>query len=197
MVEKPKEVTEKIQTSQSVVSAPEVSYKAKKEEKSTAQPVMETPQNSRRRSSALSLNAALKKEDISEEKQTVSSEALPKNPFSEFDFQVYWKKYIEILEKQGEKMLASILNSTEPIIKETQVSLTYPNAMMMEEVRKNQFPILNYLREKLQNYEINFVLQYNEDEEKSFVYTPQEKFEKLLEINPLLGEFRKKFDLDI
>lgn len=122
---------------------------------------------------------------------------LPEKPFSEADFIVYWKKYIEILTKQGEKMLSAILNSTEPVLKETCITLTYPNAMMMEEVRKNQTPILNYLRDKLQNYSIRFDLHFNEQDEKSFVYTPQEKFEKLMEINPILGEFRQRFNLDI
>lgn len=99
--------------------------------------------------------------------------------------------------KQGQKMLSAILTSSEPNLKDTTIKITYPNAMMMEEVKKNQIPILNYLREKLQNYDINFDLDFNEDIEKSFVYTAQEKFEKMLEINPILGEFRRTFELDI
>lgn len=145
----------------------------------------------------MSLSAAGKKEETQSEIKSSIEVDLPQNPFSNADFYVYWKKYIEILTKQGEKMLSAILNSTEPIVEENNVILTYPNAMMMEEVRKNQSPILNYLRGKLQNYSIVFDLKYNETDEKSFVYTPQEKYEKLLEINPLLAEFRKLLDLDL
>jgi DNA polymerase-3 subunit gamma/tau len=124
---------------------------------------------------------------------------LPKNAYSEADFYVYWKKYIEILTIQGEKMLTAILNSTEPQVnlETNQIKLIYPNAMMMEEVKKNQSPIINYLRDQLQNFDLSFDLHYNEENEKTFVYTPQEKYSKLMEINPLLAEFRKLFDLDI
>jgi DNA polymerase-3 subunit gamma/tau len=149
----------------------------------------------RRRTSALSL----KKAQIVEEENdaTQSQRELPYEDFSEADFIVYWKKYIEVLNKQKEKMLASILASAEPVLNKTTIKVVYANAMMMEEVRKNQTPILNYLREKLKNYALTFDLQYNEDTEKSFVYTPQEKYDKLLEINPQLSKFRKNFDLDI
>ncbi len=155
------------------------------------------PTGERRRASALSLSTANKKEEVQNGDVPSIEVDLPKNPFSQADFYVYWKKYIEILTKQGEKMLSAILNSTEPIVAENSVTLTYPNAMMMEEVRKNQGPILNYLRDKLQNFSITFDLHYNESDEKSFVYTPQEKYEKLLEINPLLANFRKLLDLDL
>jgi len=144
----------------------------------------------------LSLNALNKKSELEIDKPSIEID-LPKNSFSQADFIVYWKKYIDILSKQGQKMLTSILNSTEPVLDNTLIKITYPNAMMMEEVRKNQSSILHYLREKLQNYDITFQLNYNESEEKNFVYRPQEKFEKFMEINPLIGEFRSKFDLDI
>ncbi len=110
---------------------------------------------------------------------------------------MFWKKYINILTKQGDKMLASILNSSEPVLKDTEVSLTYPNAMMLKEVKKNQTHVLNYLRDKLQNYQIRFNLILNELDEKKFVYTPEEKYSKLREINPLLDELRKTLYLDI
>jgi len=151
----------------------------------------------KRRSSALSLNTATKKTEPNTDDKPSIQVDLPVNPFSHADFYVYWKKYIEILIKQGEKMMSSILNSTEPIVNEKIITLTFHNEMMMEEVRKNQTPILNYLRDKLQNFDIKFVLQINETDEKSFIYTPQEKFENLLKTNPMIGEFRKLFDLDI
>jgi DNA polymerase-3 subunit gamma/tau len=96
-------------------------------------------------------------------------------------------------------MLTAILNSTEPQVnlETNQIKLIYPNAMMMEEVKKNQSPIINYLRDQLQNFDLSFDLHFNEENEKTFVYTPQEKYSKLMEINPLLAEFRKLFDLDI
>jgi len=144
----------------------------------------------------LSLNAVNKKNEVAQNTPSIEVD-LPKKPFSQADFIGYWREYIDILTKQGEKMLAAILNSKEPILEDTLIKLTYPNAMMMEEVRKNQSPILNYLREKLHNYSIVFQMSYDDSEEKNFLYRPEEKYEKFVEFNPLINEFRKKFDLDI
>ncbi len=94
-------------------------------------------------------------------------------------------------------MLVSILNSSEPVLKDGLVQLTYPNKMMLEEVKKHQTYILNYLREKLHNYEISFQLILNESDEKKYAYTPQEKYAKLREINPMIDELRKKLHLDL
>lgn len=94
-------------------------------------------------------------------------------------------------------MLASILNSSEPILKETTVDLIYPNSMMLEEVKKNQIVVLNYLRGKLKNYQLKFNLILDEKQEKRFAYTPHEKYQKLKELNPMIEEMRKVLFLDI
>jgi len=152
-----------------------------------------------RRSSALSLNSLHKKAASS--KKDAASEVdiskLPVEAFTQADLYVFWKKYIAILNKQGDKMLSSILLSSEPDLQETVVHLTYPNAMMLEEVKKSQTHILNYLRSKLKNYQISFKLILNEADEKKYAYTPEEKYNKLREINPEVEDFRKAFHLDL
>lgn len=122
---------------------------------------------------------------------------MPKEAFTEADFYVFWKKYIDILNKQGDKMLGSILLSSIPVLEKNLVLLTYPNAMMLEEVKLNQLHVLNYLRAKLKNYQIKFKLILNEADDKKFVYTPEEKYVKLREINPMIEELRKTLFLDI
>lgn len=169
----------------------------------TPQSQIEKPLNSNhsvdsspRRSSALSLSGGLKKNDKPETIE-LKTENLPQTPFTQAEFFVFWKKYIEILDKQGEKMLAAIINATQPEVIEHHIKLTFPNAMMLEEVRKNQVGMLNYVKKNLQHYGITFDYILNEAEEKNFIYTPQEKYQKLVEINPLMAEFRKIFDLDL
>lgn len=152
----------------------------------------------RRKSSALSLNSIHKKAEAKKENEAaVDYSKYPKEDFTQAEFYVYWKKYIAILNKQGEKMLASILNSSEPVLKGSIVDLVYPNSMMLEEVKKNQLVVLNYLRGKLKNYQIKFNLILDEKQEKRFAYTPHEKYEKLREMNPMIEELRKVLFLDI
>ncbi len=93
--------------------------------------------------------------------------------------------------------MASNLNLSKPVLKGTVIHLTYPNQMILDEVRKNQTYILNYLRNKLQNHQIVLKLILDEAIEKKYAYTSEEKYQKLQEMNPLLDELRKTLFLGI
>ncbi len=93
--------------------------------------------------------------------------------------------------------MASNLNLSKPILKDTVIHLTYPNQMILDEVKKNQTSILNYLRNKLQNHQIVLKLILDEAIEKKYAYTPEEKYQKLQEMNPLMDELRKTLFLGI
>ena len=62
---------------------------------------------------------------------------------------------------------------------------------------KGRPKLLNFLREKLNNYGIKIIVTLNETVEKKFAYTPQEKFNKMKEMNPLLEKLRQTFELDL
>ncbi len=151
----------------------------------------------RRSSSALSLKSLKKEKEKITTKKKIDYSNMPKEKFSQAAFDVNWTTYVDILNRQGNKMLASILNTSKPVLNDTVVTLTYPNSMMAEELRKHQSGILNHLREKLQNYQISFNIIVDEKEEKTYAYSPQDKYTKLFEINPLIEEMRRVLFLDI
>ena len=108
-----------------------------------------------------------------------------------------WQTYINELNKNGEKLLASLLNSNIPEVNLNILIFTLPNARMQSSFTKVQPRILKYLRENLQNYKIDFKLIINEEFEKKFAYTPKEKYEVLREKNQLISLLKKTFDLDV
>jgi hypothetical protein len=57
--------------------------------------------------------------------------------------------------------------------------------------------VLGYLRGMLHNHDIDIELVVNEKMENRRAFTPQDKFNRLNEINPNLELLRKTFDLDI
>jgi len=57
--------------------------------------------------------------------------------------------------------------------------------------------LLQFLRKELKNYDIYLDIKVNEDMQKKFAYTPDEKYEKLKEKNPNIELLRKTFDLDL
>jgi DNA polymerase-3 subunit gamma/tau len=56
---------------------------------------------------------------------------------------------------------------------------------------------LGFLREKLQNYEIDLAITVNETAVKRYAYSAREKFEKMKEKNPILETLRREFDLEV
>mgnify|MGYP007000076830 CR=1 len=57
--------------------------------------------------------------------------------------------------------------------------------------------LLQFIRLALQNYSIDLDISVNESIEKTFVYTNEEKFQKLKEKNPSIELLKKTFNLDL
>lgn len=179
--------TQKAATKQSVQNT-ESKPKLKK-------PILKSVQ---RRSSALSLKSIHQKKEV---KKTASEENYdnhPKDVFSEEKLQAVWKDYIAILQKKGERSMASIVATDIPKLKEQfAIQFTVPNKLMKDQFHKGRPKLLNFLRAQLNNYGIDIIVNLNETVEKKFAYTPQEKFNKMKEKNPLLEKLRQTFELDL
>ena len=122
----------------------------------------------------------------------------PKDAFTEKKLQELWKSYVELLNKKGERSIASIIGTDIPTLGANfQISFTVPNKLMQDQFKKGRPKLMNFLREKLNNYGIAIVVLLNEAVEKKFAYTPDEKYKKLKEKNPLLEKLRQAFELDL
>ena len=161
-----------------------------------SKPVLKTE---RRRSSALSLNSIHKKNELKKNTivTNVDKEDLAKETFTQIQFTQLWKEYIEYLDKKGEKIMASIMNADVPKVHKNTIKLVFPNSMMKAELIKIKPRLLRHFREKLNNHSIKFEIKVNEADEKKFAYTPEEKYNKLLEKNQALAKLKKAFKLDL
>ncbi len=153
----------------------------------------------KRASSGLSLSSIrAKKEHVSKKKETVVDEAnLPREPFDIDDLMPVWHTFINKLRANGKMNLASILGIDTPKLKGTTIYLEFPNSTNKIEVERQQFDLMQYLRKSLRNYDISLHITVNEEVQKRFAYTAEEKYEKLKEINPNIELLRGLFDLDI
>ncbi len=89
------------------------------------------------------------------------------------------------------------MRSNIPEVKQNTLIFTLPNSRMESSLLKSKPRILKHLRDKLQNYQLDFEIIINEEIEKKFAYTPKEKYEVLREKNPLLSKLKATFDLDV
>ncbi|MBE9490965.1 MAG: hypothetical protein IMY67_11765 [Bacteroidetes bacterium] len=152
-----------------------------------------------KRTSGLSLSSIkAKKEHLIRQMEVVlDEEDLPKETFTEEALIKYWNTFIKQLEQKGKHNLASILSIDIPKLIDTTIHLEFPNATNKVEVERQQYELLSFLRQSLNNYDINLSITVNEKLEKQYAYTAKEKYDKLLKKNNTIELLRKTFDLDI
>ncbi|MBS9463686.1 DNA polymerase III subunit gamma/tau [Flagellimonas sp. 389] len=169
------------------------------------EPILEKPpvkkiqlKNTTNRVSGLSLSSIkAKKEHENIKSPPIAEEELPKEPFTEGEMQKHWNDFVQQLEDEGRKILASNLQTDVPKLKKEHIIwIELPNDTMKKEVEREQSLMLNYLKQKLNNYSISLYITVNEVVAKKFAFTPEEKYQKLREKNPALDILRKEFDLD-
>jgi DNA polymerase-3 subunit gamma/tau len=165
--------------------------------------VIERPQilaeRNAKKVSALSLKSIQKKQEMKQElvanQPDVSN--LPVNDFDEETMQTVWQDYATIVENEGKYNLLSHLSMGVPKLEGTTIHLEFPNNTIKLEVERAKHELLNFMRKKLQNYDVSLSIEVNETAIKRYAYTSREKFEKLKEKNPLIDKLRKEFDLEI
>ena len=151
------------------------------------------------RTSGLSLKSiqAKKEHKIKQMEVIVDEELLPKEPFTKEEFLKSWNGYISDLQDNGKKIMASILEMNTPELNETTICLEFPNETLKVELERAQFPLMEYLRKSLNNYDLKLEISVNEEVAKQYAFTTREKYEKLKTKNPNLELLKKTFGLDI
>ena len=149
--------------------------------------------------SGLSISSLKAKKKIN----TLKNEKSKNSTYNEFEFDndqldKSWIKFQKKINKEGRKNLASILSINKPeIIKGNLISYTLTNNTNKLELEKNKIDLLNFLKKDLKNDKILLEIRVNKLKEKSFVYTPSEKYDKLKKLNPNIEILRKEFKLNL
>tara|TARA_B100000900_G_scaffold86914_1_gene70532 strand:+ start:150 stop:1883 length:1734 start_codon:yes stop_codon:yes gene_type:complete len=109
-----------------------------------------------------------------------------------------WKQLSSKLESEGEYNLAALLNLDTPRLKNiTEIHLNFPNKTNKVELESEKGKVLEALWDQLKNDLLTIVIKVNEEEQKNYIYTPKDKYEQMVKINPVVDDIRKEFDLDL
>ena len=148
--------------------------------------------------SSLSSIRAKKRHEAQKNESRPDPGNLPRKAFEEADLRKHWKAFTADLEAQGRKILASSLATDSPkLVDGTTAWIELPNSTMQKEVSREQHLLLDYLRQQLQNYDLQLRITVNEETARQYAFTPEEKYEKLREKNPAIDLLRKTFDLEL
>ena len=193
-----KKITTKIIVSKTETIKTPVSAVIEKPKPALERPVLKNLGRLAKEPSKYSLKGFNKQKDTKKTTVQENFDNHPKDAFTEKKLQDLWKSYVELLNKKGERSIASIIGTDIPTLgADFQISFTVPNKLMQDQFKKGRPKLMNFLREKLNNYGIAIVVLLNEAVEKKFAYTPDEKYKKLKEKNPFLEKLRQAFELDL
>ncbi|MGJ8593620.1 MAG: DNA polymerase III subunit gamma/tau [Aquaticitalea sp.] len=161
-------------------------------------PVIDLKSDSKRTSGLSLKSIKAKKEHLIRQMEVViDPNDLPKEPVSEDNLLKAWNTYIKSLESKGERIMASILNMDTPKLKDTTIHLEFPNETLKIELERAQFPLMEFLRKTLMNYDLSLDIAVNEETAKKYVFSEEDIYQKLKEKNPNIELLRNTFGLDI
>lgn len=144
---------------------------------------------------------------INQEKKTITQEsaepaqqvgARMENPFTQAILEQVWKEYAVWLQSQGKITDYSYFVMNNPVlVNPGLVTFTVHNKMAEERINGDKTTLMGFLREKLRNNVFSLEIILSKEEGEQRLYTIQDKFKRLAEINPSLQKLRQTFDLDL
>ncbi|MEA9414540.1 MULTISPECIES: DNA polymerase III [unclassified Flavobacterium] len=108
-----------------------------------------------------------------------------------------WNKYAQRLGEKGFKIMESLLLINDPVLNGTSISIELPNEGSKLDFEKEMHGILGHLRGHLHNHDITINVIVNEAYESKRSYNDQDRYNRLLEINPNIELLKTTFGLDL
>jgi DNA polymerase III subunit gamma/tau len=120
------------------------------------------------------------------------------NDFSADEFLKKWNEYAEAIKKAGKINLFTIMTANPPaLLAGYKVEVMIENKIQENLLTLEKIDLLNFLRVELQNFTIEIITKQAEQDGKRKLYTSTEKYQHMVEKNPKLEEFRKRFNLGL
>lgn len=147
----------------------------------------------------MSLSSIRAKKEMAENLKSTVKEVvhLASEPFTETEMLEQWLKYAQRMEDKGHRIIASLLTINDPTLNETTILHELPNESSKIDFEKERPELLGYLRGKLHNHDITIEVKVNETLVLKKSYTTQDKYNRLVELNPNLELMRNLFGLDV
>ncbi len=122
---------------------------------------------------------------------------MPTESFSETEMLLQWNRYAQRLGDKGFKIMESLLLINDPKLNGTSISIELPNEGSKLDFEKELNGLLGHLKGHLHNHNITIDVIVNESVETKRSLNDQDRYNRLLEINPNIELLRKTFGLDL
>lgn len=147
-------------------------------------------------SSIPSLNSVFDEEKSQENEEPSYISGTEKSDFTETEFLTHWKAFAEKVKSENKINLYTLMVANPPkLVENFKVEVVVENGVQSHLLLNEKVDILNYLRQSLQNYQIDLlpIIQTNTIVKKPI--TDIEKYQAMIAKNPLLDRLRQEFNL--
>jgi len=118
--------------------------------------------------------------------------------FSSDSMLKFWNAYAEKIKKEGKINIFTIMTANPPVLLDNfLIELLIENKIQEDLLNSEKVDLLNYLRVELKNFSIDLQTRHMEQTQKKRLYTSSDKYQHMLEKNPNLEEFKRRFNLDL
>ncbi|GIZ08263.1 DNA polymerase III subunit gamma/tau [Flavobacterium sp. UMI-01] len=127
----------------------------------------------------------------------VDHTVLPTESFTETEMLIQWNNYAKKLGMKGSRIMESLLLINDPKLNGTQITIELPNEGSKLDFESEKIGLLGHLRGHLHNHDITIEVIVNETIENKRSLNDQDRYNRLLELNPNIELLRNTFGLDV
>jgi DNA polymerase-3 subunit gamma/tau len=149
--------------------------------------------------SAFSLSSIRKKKELEANSASFvkPTSVMPTEEFTETEMLVQWNKYAQRLGDKGHKIMQSLLLINDPTLNGTTITFELPNEGSKLDFEGQINGLLGHLKGHLHNHDITIEVNVNETIETKRSFNDQDRYNRLMELNPNIELLRTTFGLDL
>ncbi|MXV14667.1 DNA polymerase III subunit gamma/tau [Hufsiella ginkgonis] len=133
-----------------------------------------------------------------EEKKPEYLSGESRKPFTNDQFLRAWNEYAERAKRTSKMNVFTLMTANAPrLLENFLVEVLVENKALENNLILEKIDLLNFLRSNLENFSIDIVSRLVEQTQKKRLYTSTEKYQHMVQKNPAVEEFRRRFNLGI
>lgn len=125
------------------------------------------------------------------------AEIRPDKPFDSDDLRAIWTAFAKIRQQQNDSATEQLVLNRALTLNGTTIHITLDNTLQVGYLTEVKPDLLGYLRDKLQNSQIQLEHTVTQQEVKKMIYSSQDKYNFMANKNPALHELRKVLNLEV
>lgn len=148
---------------------------------------------------SISINPSAQVKEVSEVKEpqeTVSKTDL-NQPLEAEALKKAWEALRQYTPGDQITLKQCIKTNYPKILSNSEFSYTVSNNFQADNLRDNSNLVIPFLQERLQNSNLQMIIEVSDKTESTVVFTANDKFKLMLEKNPELEQLRKRLDLEL